>query len=325
MGAIQRRRSLILVAIMMLAAVVPSISPYDIENPILEDEEPIMETGTGPEMAFNLNQAMSIGSSNIDRVHDMASGPNGSAYFIGEFQGTVSFGGYNLTSSGSYFDVFVAKIDNNGSWLWVAKISGTSTDRGYGIAVDSSGNAYVTGSCYSTCYFSGGGQTQGNITSQGSADLYVAMIKNSGHWYWMASAGSSGGSESGIDIAVDASGNSYVTGYVRNGTVFKDATGNGSITVYTENGKDIFAAKLDYSGDWLWVETAGGMGDDVGASIDFDSSGDAYITGYFTNDSAFGSNITLSQFSDEEMFVAKVGVGATGGTSWSWAVPFTGL
>ena len=111
MDAIQRGRSLILVAIMMLAAFVPAISPYDIENSILEDEEPIMETGTGPEMAFNLNQAMSIGSSNIDRVHDMASGPNGSAYFIGEFQGTISFGGYNLTSNGSYFDVFVAKMN----------------------------------------------------------------------------------------------------------------------------------------------------------------------------------------------------------------------
>ena len=68
------------------------------------------------------------------------------AYATGFFQGSsADFGNTTLSSSGST-DVFVAKLDSSGNWLWAKRAGGsTYDDSGYGIAVDSSGNAYVTG------------------------------------------------------------------------------------------------------------------------------------------------------------------------------------
>jgi hypothetical protein len=73
---------------------------------------------------------------------------SGNSYVTGGFEGTATFGSTTLESSGSQ-DIFVAKLDNRGNWLWAKKAGGTDSDYGYGIAVDASGNSYVTGYFYS--------------------------------------------------------------------------------------------------------------------------------------------------------------------------------
>ncbi len=98
----------------------------------------------------------------------------------------------------------------NAAWGWVVKAE-TDSDLGTKIAVDSSGNAYVTGNFKATATF-------GNLTltSSGGSDIFISKISATGEWQWVVSAGEQTGDdeqgrvrESGRGIAVDPSGNTY--------------------------------------------------------------------------------------------------------------------
>ena len=98
-------RSIVLILLMLTSATLPMLSPFEeSEESLLDEEDVRMQTNNGPQLVVNVENALSFGSSNIDRNHGFAGGPNGTAYVIGEFQGTLTFGNYSLVSSGSYFD-----------------------------------------------------------------------------------------------------------------------------------------------------------------------------------------------------------------------------
>src|ERR1700756_5471296 len=74
----------------------------------------------------------------------IAADTNGNIYVAGSFRGTVGFGSTNLTSAGGS-DIFVAKFDNSGNLQWIQQAGGTNNDQGAAVAVDASGNVFVTG------------------------------------------------------------------------------------------------------------------------------------------------------------------------------------
>ena len=180
-------------------------------------------------------------------------------------------------------------------WQWAVQAGGSSTDIGNSIAVDSSGNCYVTGYFNGTASF---GAT--NLTSSGSDDIFVAKLNTSGAWQWAVQAGGVS-ADQGNSIAVDSSGNCYVTGY------FSGTVSFGATNLTSSGGIDIFVAKLNTSGAWQWAVQAGGALTDTGNSIAVDSSGNCYITGRFSGTVSFGAtNLTSSGGID--IFVAKYGV-----------------
>ena len=135
---------------------------------------------------------------------------------------------------------------------WAVK-AGSSYSGGYssgggGIAVDSSGNAFVTGSFYQTVTF---GST--TLTSSGKDDIFVAKISSSGSWQWATKADGSH-REDGRRIAVDSSGNAYVFGLFTNNATFGSTTLEQDF-VYSSEGYthyDHFVAKFlatDADGD----------------------------------------------------------------------------
>ena len=134
----------------------------------------------------------------------------GNAYVTGQFLSTVNFGSQTLTSA--HKDIFVAKLDTNGNWLWAVRGGGSSPDDGYGIAVDGAGNAYVTGVFFGTANF--GGHT---VSSPSAYAIFAAKMDHNGIWLWAAKAGGSSRSDdaSGLGIAVDGADNSYVTGHLK--------------------------------------------------------------------------------------------------------------
>ncbi|HIF16144.1 MAG TPA: hypothetical protein EYQ85_02700, partial [Candidatus Poseidoniales archaeon] len=312
-------RSIVLILLMLTSATLPMLSPFEeSEESLLDEEDVRMQTNNGPQLVVDVENALSFGSSNIDRNHGFAGGPNGTAYVIGEFQGTLTFGNYSLVSSGSYFDGYVAKM-TQGNWDWAVKIGGTSTDRTYGLAVDSSGNAFVTGNFYGTCHFYGkNGQSSGNLTSAGSADLYVAKLKPSGNWDWFTQIGSSNYSDGGNDIVLDNYGDAYLTGYVGDQADMFDASGTFWGDVTTDGGNDAFVAKIDSSGAWKWIQTGGSSANDAGVRLDVGSNGTVVVGGYYQGEATFGST-TLSHWQGKEAFVAKV---TSGG--WVFAKGLTG-
>ena len=100
----------------------------------------------------------------------------------GRFTGTVTFGSgepnqTQLTSTrASVYDIFVAKYNGNGTLVWAKQAGSTSTDQGFGIAVDGLGNSYVTGSFSDTATFGSGEPNQTQLTSAGVHDIFVAKF-----------------------------------------------------------------------------------------------------------------------------------------------------
>jgi hypothetical protein len=249
--------------------------------------------------------AKNAGGTNVDIGYGIAVDTSGNSYVIGYFEsGIVIFGPTTYLISSGYSDLFIAKLDSSGYCLWAQKAGGTSDDYGYGIVVDASGNSYVTGDFYSaTATF--GSTTLTNTSSGYYCDIFIAKLNSSGNWLWAKNAGGTG-SDRGLGIAVDASGNSYVTGGFEGTATF------GSNTLISNGYYDIFIAKLDSSGNWLWVKNAGGTNTDGGCSIAVDASRNSYVTGYFEGTSAAGStfgNITIygsGASSNDDIFFTKV-------------------
>ncbi len=163
------------------------------------------------------------------------------------------------------YDVFVAKLDANGSLLWNTFLGGPDNDVGYGIAVDTHGNVYVNG-------FSG--STWGSPTRPFSnlEDGFVAKLDANGSLLWNTFLGGAGLDRGQGDITVDTAGNSYVTGH-------SNATWGSPVTPYA-TGWDGYAAKLDTNGSLLWSTFVGGSSNEYGYGIALDTDGNPFVSGY---------------------------------------------
>ena len=250
----------------------------------------------------NVQGTWSFGSSSAEEGNGIATDSDGNSYVTGSFQSTVTFGNTSLTSSGND-DIFIAKLSSDGVWQWAVKAGGTNDDIGNEIAVDSSGNAYVTGQFTGTATF---GST--SLTNSGGWTLFIAKLSNSGSWQWVVKAAGSQASI-GSGIAVDSSSNVYVTG------IFQGTTTFGSTSLSSSGSNDIFIAKLNSIGLWQWVVKAGGVNADWGYGIAVDSSSNVYVTGYFHDTVAFGST-SLASSGYNDVFIAKLSSGGV----WQWAV-----
>jgi hypothetical protein len=239
--------------------------------------------------------ARKFGSTNIDAGGGVAVDAAGNHYITGRFQGTVTFGTISLTAAN--YDVYVVKIDPSGTVLWAQKGGGSSLDWGYGIAVDPTGNVYVSGLFYSTATFG-----TYNITSLGSGDVFVAKYNSSGVCQWAAAGGNPGNDDMGYGIAADASG-CWVTGYYR-------GTGTFGSTVLTAIGgtfdTDIFIARYSPSGVLKWAKTAGSASTDNANSLSIDNAGNAYIGGFIQNTATFGTVTVTTAGGSQDAFIAKI-------------------
>jgi hypothetical protein len=122
-------------------------------------------------------------------------------------------------------------VDSGGNFLWAKRAGGTSGGKGWGIAVDSSGNTYITGNFSGTAEF---GAT--TLTSAGGGDIYVAKVDSGGNFLWAKHVGGTR-HDSGNGIAVDSSGKPYITGEFQ-GAVF------GATTLTSAGSYDVFIWKV---------------------------------------------------------------------------------
>jgi hypothetical protein len=267
-----------------------------------------------------------IGGSSDDVGQGIAVDGLGNAYVTGQtesseatFPVTV---GPDLTFNGGApvgNDAFVAKVNAAGTGLdYAGYIGGSGDDAGQGIAVDSLGNAYVTGvtsSSEATFPVTVGPDLTYNGSDVIGGDAFVAKVNAAGTG--LDYAGYIGGSrpDVGRSIAVDGMGNAYVTGQTQSSeatfpvTVGPDLTFNGVV-------QDAFVAKVNAAGTGLnYAGYIGGSSTDAGNGIAVDGSGSAYVTGY-TNSSEATFPVTvgpdLTYNGDLDAFVAKVNAAGTG-------------
>jgi hypothetical protein len=222
----------------------------------------------------------------------------GNSSITGYFTGTVSFGSFTLTSSGTK-DIFVARYDSAGMCVWAKRAGGNfdccySNDCGYAITLDLSGNTYVTGSFVDTSDFD-------SFTLVGNAnDIFLAKYNTNGNVVWVRQA-TGGSDQEGRCIALDPVGNILIGGsYVP--TVDFDGNAFSGWGNY-----DAFVAKYDNNGNFIHAVTAGGSAWNESVNgICTDNSGNAFVTGSFYNTAYFGGDTLNSSPGGYDAFTSKI-------------------
>jgi hypothetical protein len=240
--------------------------------------------------AASLVYSTYLGGNGQDQASGIAVDTSGNAYVTGATYESANFpttaGAYQPTRGGSADDnAFMTKFNATGSALVYSTFLGSSShtyssDGGSAIAVDGHGDAYVTGSTESNFPTTTGAfQT----TPIGGNEAFVAKFDpsqaGSASLVYSTFLGGSGavGGDSAFGIAVDGSGNAYVTGQTGS-TDFP--TLNPVQGTYGGGGHDAFVTQLNPTGTALVYSTyLGGGADDEGHAIAVDSAGNAYVTG----------------------------------------------
>ncbi len=237
-----------------------------------------------------------LGGSEDDRGYGIAVDAAGNALVTGRTysSGWVS-GGWD-TSHGGGWDAFVVRLSPSGDHLWSTYLGGGEWDFGFGIAVDMSGNALVTGYTFSSGWVSGGWDT----SHGGSYDGFVVKLSPSGDHLWSSYLGGSG-TDYGYGIAVDAAGNALVTGRT-------DSAGwvSGGWDTSLGGNYDGFVVKLSPSGDHLWSTYLGGSEHDYGKGIAVDASGNALVTGETGSSGWVSGGWDTSYGGDMDAFVVRL-------------------
>ncbi|MHA1267428.1 MAG: hypothetical protein ACTSRS_19490 [Candidatus Helarchaeota archaeon] len=196
------------------------------------------------------------GGASTEEGYDIAMDSMGALYVTGY---TSSFGAGDE-------DLVLVKFAANGTQLWNVTWGGTSGERGYGIAMDSTNALYVTG--YTSSF------------GAGDADLVLIKFATNGTQLWNVTWGG-GLIDIGYGIAVDPASTPYVTGYTNS---------------FGAGNADLILIKFATNGTQLWNVTWGGSLFDASFSIEMDHAGALYMTGLTTSFGEYGNDVLLVKF-----------------------------
>jgi len=237
-----------------------------------------------------------------DYGYGISTDPNGNVYLAGKFEMNAKFSGVTLPCQGNH-DIYVAKYNSSGGLIWVRSAGGYSGDYAHALASDNS-FVYIAGE------IEGGGAiikflgSPVTLQCKGSNDIFLAKYDLNGNILWAKRAGDVY-DDKALGITSDNLGNIFICGYFNTKATF------GGTTIYGTGGNDIFVAKYDMNGNFLWVKKAGGAGRDEAKAIKCDPSGNVYVCGMFNGAATFGSQTVFAPNGYWDMFVAKY---ATDGT-----------
>ncbi|MFL5753337.1 MAG: PKD domain-containing protein, partial [Bacteroidia bacterium] len=191
----------------------------------------------------------------------IAADSSGNTYITGNFKDTVYFGAFMLKGKGLK-DVFVAKLDSLGNYVWAKSFGGTGDDEGYGISVDNAGNVYVAGYFTTKMFLS----PVDSLMSAGGIDMFAAKLNSSGALQVKLSVGTAN-TDYGRSIAAHPTNGDFV--------LLGDEV-NGVVANY-------FVAKYNSSGVQQWNKMSSTTSAVVTAkSVDIDNAGLVYLCGSLT-------------------------------------------
>ncbi|QHJ09235.1 SBBP repeat-containing protein [Hymenobacter busanensis] len=222
----------------------------------------------------------------------IAADASGNVYVSGDFAGSIGFGGAS-TVSASNSDVFLCKLSaTNGAQVWIRKGGSNGSDFGYALTTDAAGNPYLGGVIRQPAAIFGSVTLPAGTGAVNDEDIFVAKFDPQGNTVWAQRAGTA--NNDGVsDVAVDASGNVAITGYV-----------NGVFTS-TSDASEIYVARFSATGAPQWSRRIVPTAPDYyqGQGVAFDNRGGLYVTGYFESSVTFGT--TTLTANTQDVFVVR--------------------
>ncbi|MFH2143416.1 MAG: T9SS type A sorting domain-containing protein [Bacteroidota bacterium] len=255
--------------------------------------------------AQTIEWARSIGGASDEKGYNITYDKYGNVYITGSFMETVDFdpGPDTFDLTAYSYNVYIAKYDNNGNYLWAKSIDG-GWGEGHGIKIDTMGNIYITGWIGGTVDFDPGPGVA-IFETYGAVNIFFAKYDNNGNYLWakvLEGPGSNG--NRGNSINLDTQGNIFITGKF-NGTIDFD-TGIG-IANLTSGGYNTYFAKYDTDGNYLWARCIYSTNENYGNDISIDVQGNVYVTGNFWGNTYFapGPSYLLNGFGSVDIYITK--------------------
>ena len=248
--------------------------------------------------AQNFEWAKREGLWAYDYGYGISTDNNGNVYVAGKYEENANFSGIILPSSGNH-DIFISQYSPSGTLNWIRTGGGIYGDYAHCLSCDGSSNVYIAGEIegdYSTLItFPGSAIT---LNCKGDNDVFVAKYNLSGTLIWAKRAGGNH-SDKALGVTSDSAGNVYICG------LFTDTATFGNTTIYGQGGKDLFIAKYDVNGNFVWVRQAGSSGREEAKSIKCDRDGNVYVCGMYSNGCVFGNQTLTSPNGYFNSFLAK--------------------
>ncbi|MGZ5464909.1 MAG: beta strand repeat-containing protein, partial [Thermoanaerobaculia bacterium] len=266
-----------------------------------------------------------FGGSGLDQGTAIAVDGSGNAYVAG-YTDSASFPGSSgsaiQSANGGGTDAFVTKINAAGTAVVHSTYLGGNGDNEYahGIAVDGSGNAYVTGVTSSTNFPGVTGSSLQSSFAGGNMDAFLTKINAAGSAIIYSTYLGGTADDGGQEVVVDGSGNAYLIGFTGS-TSFPGVSGGSIQSANAGGGSDAFLTKVDATASSITYSTfLGGSGYDVPLDVAVDGSGNAHLTGYTDSTDFIGVNGGSLQSSNAggsfDGFITKVNA-AGSAITWS--------
>ena len=270
------------------------LGPYDKRQPLWID----------PVVSY----ASYIGGAGYDAGYAIATDGVGGVYMTG----TTASASFPAQGSSEYYNnnAFVMKFNESGQLLYTTILAGNGNSSGQAIVADSSGNVYIAGTTEASNFPVTKGAWQ--TVFGGVADAFAAKLNPAGNVVYATYIGGSG-QETGTGIAIDSSGNAYVSGYTS--STFPTTAGAAQ-TLYGGGFADAFVVKLNVTGGAAVYSTLlGGTGNDEAEAIVVNASGDACVAGYTDSANLPIYNAPQPAFGGEgDALIACLNAG---GTAWT--------
>lgn len=254
----------------------------------------------------------SLWNKSIVSSSDVAVTAGGKVYIVGSFTGKVDFDPGPKTkyvTAGTNSAAFVLNLDTNGNFGGVTPFIGSGTAYASTVEVDGSGNVYAAGKFYGSIDFDPSIRVS-TLSSDSTGGFYITKLNSSGRLVW--ARGLNGGSVGSIyGLTLDATGNVYATGTFYSSIDLNPGAGTVIRTTSGASDGDIFVVKLSSSGNYVWGETFGGIGLDIGYGLAIDNAGGVVLGGTFGDIVDFDPNplseYMLAAVGQREGFVLKLG------------------
>jgi hypothetical protein len=249
-----------------------------------------------------------------DRPMDIKVNKFGDVLVSSTFRSTIDFdpgtATFNMTPATSATGMFVCKLNSSGNFVWAKQVSNTTgTPSSPNMAIDTASNIVLTGNFTGTLDFNPGTATN-NLTALAKNKYYLTKWNNAGNFVWALNAG-------GVDVRTDIPGNIYYGGSFRD-TI--DLNPSSAVNNFISFGQsDVFLAKLNSAGTYIFGKQFGGASRDSIRSIGFDSlRNNLFLNMTFVGTSDFDPSSCIRNsvsFGGSDICIAKVDLGG----NYLWA------